>query len=135
MAVIAASKGALTPREAIAAWPRAAFETRSLQDAMTMLLGTNNAISSKHIKIELGKITENGANVPITILVDGLDKVESINLFSEKNPIPLLANFKMTDMVANRLSTRIRLAETTYVIIVVKANGRLYSAKKKIIGS
>ena len=96
-----------------------------------MLLGTADKEATKLIEIELSKISENGANVPITVRADGIDKVESINLFSEKNPMPLLANFEMTDMVANRLTTRIRLAETTYVVVVVKANGRLYSAKKK----
>ena len=130
-AAIAASKGLLMPREVLASWPKNAFDAGSLQGAMTTLLGTADAKASEIIKIELNEISEDGAHVPITVLADGLDKVESISLFSEKNPIPLLANFEMTDMVANRLTTRIRLAETSYVVVVVKANGRLYSAKKK----
>ncbi len=129
--LLAASKGLLIPREVIATWPETAFTTESLQDAMTRLLGASDAEPSELIEIELGEVSENAANVPINVRADGFDNVESISLFSEKNPIPLLASFEMTDMIANRLNTRIRLAETTHVVVIVKADGRLYSARKK----
>ena len=130
-ALVAVSKGLLIPRSVIAAWPEAAFATESLQDAMTRLLGASEAEPSELINIELNKVSENGANVPITVEADGIDDVESISLFSEKNPIPLLASFEMTGLTANRLKTRIRLAGTTHVVVIVKANGKLYSARKQ----
>lgn len=129
---IAISQRLLIAQEFLASWPKEAFHARSLQDAMTGLLGSANRIASEHIRIEATTNAVNGASVPLTVFTDGLDKVESVNIFAEKNPAPLLANFEMSDAVTNHLTVRIKLAETSDVIVVVKADDRLYSARKKI---
>lgn len=129
---IVISRGLLMAQEVLASWPKEAFDARSLQDAMTGLLGSANTTASEYIRIEATTNAVNGASVPVTVFTDGLDKVESVNIFVEKNPAPLLANFEMSDTVANYLTMRIKLAETSDVIAVVKTGSRLYSAKKKI---
>jgi len=113
-------------------WPEAAFSAATLSDAIARLLGTATVEESNLIDIELSRISENGANVPIGVNAAAIENVESISLFSEKNPVPLLASFAMTDGVAKRLTTRIRLAGTTRVVVVVKARNRLYGAGKTI---
>jgi sulfur-oxidizing protein SoxY len=56
-----------------------------------------------------------GAVVPVKIHTD-LDKVESINLIAEKNPVPLVASFKLATGVVNPfIATRIKLAQSIFI--------------------
>ena len=72
-----------------------------------------------------------GAVVPISIQTD-LDLVESITIISDKNPNPINASFIIPAGTKPEISTRIRLAETTQVMVVVKSAGKLYSASKEV---
>jgi sulfur-oxidizing protein SoxY len=71
---------------------------------------------------------------PIKIHTD-LVGVESINLIAEKNPVPLplVASFKLAaGVVEPFITTRIKLAESSYVIALVKAQGKFYIASKLV---
>jgi sulfur-oxidizing protein SoxY len=69
---------------------------------------------------------------PIKIHTD-LVGVESINLIAEKNPVPLVASFKLAaGVVEPFITTRIKLAESSYVVALVKAQGKFYIASKLV---
>ena len=66
--VAAAGTGLLNPATASAAeWPRQAFTSKTLQEVLTNLFGSADAIASNAIKIRAPTIAENGAVVPIVI--------------------------------------------------------------------
>lgn len=121
----------LALRSAWAAWPKALFATRKLDDALQALLAGQSAEMSTAITLKLPEVAENGAIVPITVGVD-LPNVETISLLAEHNPVPWIATFTLTPAVLPELTTRIKMAETEYVIAVVKAGGKLYTARKKV---
>ena len=114
-----------------AAWPKSAFEAKSVNDALNGVYSSDLAPASDAIKVDAPDIAENGAVVPVTIETS-LKNVESITILSEKNQTPLVASFNMTPKTEGYISTRIKMGQTSNVIAVVKADGKLYSARKEV---
>src|SRR4051794_2833684 len=76
-------------------WNKAAFDTKSLNDAVKALGGAS-AAESKDITITSPDIAENGAVVPFTIS-SKLPKTEQLAILVEKNPNILAASFTIPD--------------------------------------
>jgi sulfur-oxidizing protein SoxY len=122
----------LLSRPVHAAWPHAAFGAKTAQDALRELFGDATIEASDRITITLPDVAEDGAVVPLTIQTD-LEPVESIVVVSEKNPVPLIARFDFgADALTDTQATRIKLAESENVIVVVATRDRLYSASRYV---
>jgi sulfur-oxidizing protein SoxY len=128
---VAAGAGLLAPQQLLAAWNQAAFEAKKLPDALDALLGASNLEESADVNVKAPDIAENGAVVPITVSTS-IDGVESIAVIASNNPSPLVANFVLGKGAVGFAATRIKMGKTGDVIAVVKANGKLYSAKKEV---
>jgi len=113
------------------AWPTKGFEAKSTSDAMNAMFGTADASESSAVVLGAPDIAENGAVVPISVS-STLDKVESISIFVDKNPSPLAASFDFGPGAVADVSTRLKMGKTSDVIAVVKADGKLYTAKKEV---
>ena len=130
LAVIAAFGSALVPRLAFAAWNKAAFDGKTLADAYKAM-GVEGAKESGEVQLLASDIAENGAVVPLQA-VSKLANTTQIAFFVEKNPNMLAASFDISpDMVAD-VTTRIKMGQTSNVIVVVKADGKFYTATKEI---
>ena len=127
----AVGAGLLTPQAVLAAWPKAAFEAKKVEDAMTSLMGSAMSEATGDISIKAPDIAENGAVVPVTVSTT-IGGVESIAIFAEKNPSPLAASFDLGKGAQGFVSTRIKMGKTGDVIGVVKAGGKLYAARKGV---
>ncbi len=127
----AVSAGLLTPRAVLAAWPKNAFEAKSVGDALSALHGSSDAADSGDIKIKAPDIAENGAVVPITVDTS-LGNVESISVIAEKNPVPLVASYDMGPSAEGYVSMRIKMGKTSDVVAVVKSGGKLFRAAKEV---
>jgi len=128
---IAVSAGLITPRMVLAAWPKAAFDSKNVDGAINSLFGKSTLTSSDKIKIKAPDIAENGAVVPISIETD-IDGVESISLIAAKNATPLTSSFVLGKGTLAYIATRIKMGKTANVIAVVKAGNKLYSASKEV---
>lgn len=128
---VAASAGLLTPQSILAAWPKAAFEAKNVDDGMEAVLGSSDVTESGGINIKAPDIAENGAVVPITISTS-ISDVESIAIFIEKNPVPLASSYDLGPTAEGFISCRVKMGKTSDLIAVVKSEGKLYSAKKMI---
>jgi sulfur-oxidizing protein SoxY len=123
--------GLLKPGSARAeAWNKAAFETKSLNDAVKALGGAPPT-QSGDITITSPDIAENGAVVPFTVS-SKLPKTESIALLVEKNPNILAANFEIPGGTEPWINTRIKMGQTSNVYALVKADGKYYYASKEV---
>ena len=131
MVAVAVGAGLISPRQVLAAWPKEAFEAKSVADAMNGIVGTDLAPASDAIKLEAPDIAENGAVVPVKVNAN-MDGVESITIMAEKNQTPLVASFNMGAGTRGYISTRIKMGQTSNVIAVVKAGGKVYSARKEV---
>lgn len=127
---VAVGAGLLLPQSVLAAWPAAAFEAKKVEDAIKGSMGSATTEASDKINVKAPDIAENGAVVPVT--VETSLAAESIAVIAEKNPSPLAATFEMGPGAEGYVSTRIKMGKTGDVIAVVKAGGKLYSARKGV---
>ena len=114
-----------------AAWPKKAFLSTEGGQALSALLGTDQTTYTEEITLKLPDIAENGAVVPVTIGTS-LENVESISIVVEKNPRPLAASFDVMPGVFPNISSRIKMAETSRVIAIVKTDTGIYSTSKNV---
>lgn len=128
---MAISAGLLTPKAVMAAWPKAAFEAKDVDSALTAAMGSASTSDSSKIKLKAPDIAENGAVVPITV-TSGISGTESISILVPKNASPLTATFNLGASTEGYVSTRIKMGKTSDVIVVVKAGGKLFSTKKQV---
>lgn len=128
---VAVGAGLLTPATVMAAWPKAAFEAKGVDDTLTALLGGKDHTASGDIKIKAPDIAENGAVVPVSITADQ-PGIESITILAAANATPLAASFDLGAGAEGYVSTRIKMGKTSDVIAVVKAGGKVYSASKSV---
>ena len=120
--------GLLTAQQARAAVDGAAFDVKTLAEALKFLGGT--AADSAELSISSPDIAENGAVVPISV-TSKLPKTQEIYILVEKNPQPLTATFTLPEGTEPFVSTRVKMGQSTNVFAVVKADGKLYSTSKE----
>lgn len=128
---VAAGAGLLSPQAVLAAWNEPAFKAKSIDDALAAAMGSGSSSASDAVTIKAPDIAENGAVVPVSISTEMAD-VESIALLAEGNNSPLVATFMMGAGGVPDVSTRIKMGKTSDVIAVVKAGGKLHSARKSV---
>ena len=131
--VTAASAGLIRPARAAigAAWPKDAFNTEGMDQAMQTALGTTD-LKDGHVTLDAPTIAENGAVVPITISSDR-DDVESMHVFVEENPAPYVARFHLDKAPRKEVSTRIKMGQTSNVIVVAQtSDGTAYQSRKEV---
>ena len=129
---LAMAAGVFKPGSAWAqqGWNKAAFDTKSLNDAVKAL-GGSTATESKDITITSPDIAENGAVVPFTIS-SKLPKTEQLAILVEKNPNILAASFTIPDGTDPSVNTRVKMGQTSNVIALVKADGKYYYSSKEV---
>ncbi|MDM8557581.1 thiosulfate oxidation carrier protein SoxY [Candidatus Parabeggiatoa sp. HSG14] len=121
----------IVPMTVMADWSKIAFEATTTEKALMALFVKN----TDKIIIETSTIAELGegydALLPIEVTVN-LPKVESIAIIVEKNQTPLVALFNLNANTEAWVRTRIKIAETSDVIVVVKADGKLYTTCQNV---
>lgn len=128
--IVGITGGLLTPGLAVAAYPKAAFDSEELAAGLTSLFGTSEFTLSSDITIKAPAIAQYGAVVPIQISTD-IEAVESISILVEKNLNPFVATFYLFGSDAY-ISTRIKMKKTSDVLAVVKAGESLFSTSVEI---
>lgn len=116
---------------AMAAWTKEAFEAKQLAPGLTALLGGADATESGEVQVKAPDIAENGAVVPVTVSTT-LTGVESITVVASNNPSPIVAHFLLGPGARPTISTRIKMGKTGDVVAVIKAGGKLFSARKEV---
>ncbi len=123
--------GLLTPKAAVAAWAKAAFEAKDVNVALSSAMGSSDTTTTDKIKLKAPDIAENGAVVPITV-TSNIDGTSSMSILVPKNAQPLTSTYTFGSNTQGYISTRVKMGKTSDVIAVVKANGKLYSTKKEV---
>ena len=128
---VAVGAGLLSPRSVLAAWPTAAFEAKSVNEALSGLFGNASAADSKDIEIKAPDIAENGAVVPVSVTTK-IAGVTAIAILASTNNNPLAANFEFGQSMKGYISTRLKMAKTADVVAIVKAGDKMYTNKKNV---
>ena len=125
-----AGAGLLAP-SAHAAWTQAAFEAKTLADAVKALGGAA-AVESKDVTLVAPEVAENGAVVQIAIAT-ALSNVKRMLLLVEKNPAALSAAFDVTDAVDASFTARVKMGQSSNVMAVaMMGDGRVLFAQREV---
>ncbi len=112
---------------------RQIFALNSFDETITELFDGEKLIDN-HNKIKfirLPQVAENGAIVPIKIN-STLKNVTNIYILVKKNPHPLSAEFELSPALVAEISCRIKMAKSSEVIIIVKADGQYFRKKQYV---
>ena len=119
------------PARAQSGWNKAAFETKSIDEALKAL-GLAKPTESKDIVLTAPDIAENGAVVPIAVST-ALPGIKRIAFMIEKNPTTLAGVFEFTEFVDTSVSTRVKMAQTSNVLAVaIMDDGKVLYAQKEV---
>lgn len=123
--------GLLKPGAVFAAtWNSLAFTAKDPADAIKNA-GYGGAAESSDIEIKAPDIAENGAVVPVSA-TSKIPGTTSMAFFVDKNPAPMIANFEFSNGAEPYISTRIKMAKTSFVRVAVKANGKNYISSREV---
>ena len=106
-----------------------AFAARTFPEAIVALGGMPPV--SAQITLELPQVAENGALVPITVSSQ-LGDTRDILILVDGNPQPVAACFSIPNGTEAYAATRIRLAQSATVYVVVHTDQGLFSAARAI---
>jgi len=113
-----------------AAWNKAGFEAKVTAEALKSL-GASGAQTSKDIVITAPDIAENGAQVPVTV-ASRIANTQSISIIADKNPFPLTSTFDLSNGAEGYISTKLKMGQTSNIIVVVRADGKFFTAAKEV---
>jgi sulfur-oxidizing protein SoxY len=111
-------------------YPEDAFRQKGGDDAIKSLYGKTAEPSDK-VRLDAPEIAENGAVVPISVSTD-LPGVTTISILVSENPNALAASYKIPAGTMASVANRLKMAQTSNVIAIVEAGGKLYSATKEV---
>ena len=94
-------------------------------DPLVRTLAGGAPVRRGKVTLVLPQLADNGNSVPIRITVDSpmtpADHVKSIHLYSERNPVPNMANFYLGPRAGKaEINSRVRLAGSQRVTAVAK---------------
>ncbi|GIT06525.1 MAG: hypothetical protein CM1200mP30_01550 [Pseudomonadota bacterium] len=100
-----------------------AFHSRQYQKALESLFGSKVLEKTSNIKIQTPDVAENGASVPITVSTS-IKEVETLSIFIENNPLPLIASYNLKQYAIPNFSVRVKIAKSSPIHVVVKPRGK-----------
>ena len=119
--------------------PGAALAQVDPLDPLVRIVTNGAPVRKGKVKIELPQLADNGNSVPIRITVDSpmtaSDHVKSIHLYSERNPVPNMANFYLGPRAGRaEINSRVRLAGSQRVTAVAQlSDGTFWSDTAPIV--
>jgi sulfur-oxidizing protein SoxY len=123
--------GALRPTRVLAAeWNKAAFESKDMASALKAL-GAHAATDHRDLLLKLPDIAEDSTLVPVDV-ISHIPNTRTISILVEKNRNPLSAHFEFSNGALAEVSARIKLAESSIVKAVARADGKFYTVQKEV---
>ncbi len=112
-------------------WNKAAFDSKSMADAIKGLGGVSTATESKDIVLTAPEIAENGNVVRIGAST-ALAGVSQIAFVVEKNPSALAAAFDVPAGSDANFSTNVKMGQSSNVYAIAKVGDKFIYAVKEV---
>lgn len=128
---VSAASFLLLPYQLLAAvWNKKAFHATTTDDA-SETLAMLDEIPSDAIDITSPDRAENGAIVQVAVH-SHIPNTEAIAIFVDKNPTALIGNYLFLSGALPNMITRIKMAETSDIKVIVKAGQQYFTASKPV---
>jgi sulfur-oxidizing protein SoxY len=114
-----------------AGWNKAAFDTKTMADAVKAMGGTSAAVASADVILKAPEIAENGNVVRIGVGTTN-PAVTQIALLVEKNPNAVAAVFDVIPGTDAEFATNIKMGQSSNVFAVAKAGDKFLFAQKEV---
>lgn len=153
---LAFGAGLLKPAEVFAAatgwgedWNGAVYSAKSLEAFVLAMRGDTTTPNTSRTVVNRGKVpglgpakedellldapelAENGTNVPVTI-TSQIPNTDFIALIADHNPNPVCVGFNVLPVNEPTYSVRIKVAETSTLVAVARANGQWFYTLRDI---
>lgn len=112
-----------------AAWPARLFANQTFDQVLKELDLEQTPIYNNKLQLQLPENAEDGSSVPMQIQTD-IPNISSIRVLVEKNPTPLILQWQIQTGVLPFLSSRIKMAESCHVWLIVEADGVYWFNKR-----
>lgn len=117
---------------------RPAWATPAAMEAVIEGRVGGKPVSAKGIEVELPIIAEDGANVPVTVIVDSpmteADYIKAIYIFAPENPTPEIVGFQLTPACGRaKVTINVRLAKTQKVTALAEASDGSFRRADKMV--
>ena len=135
--IVAAGAGAIALGSLTLVAPSTRADLPAMQASLAKIVG-DRRVEEGRIRLNIPDIAENGATVPVTIEVDSPmtadDYVTAVHLLNERNPLPEVASFYLSQWSGQALiSTRIRLATSQRVHAVAEmSDGSVFKVAREV---
>lgn len=112
--------------------------TREVMEAAIREVTKGAEVRQGRVKLELPELAENGNGVPMTVTVDSpmteADYVREIHVFSERNPITVVARFHLGPRAGKaEVASSVRLAASQELLaLAVMSDGTFWSGTAKV---
>jgi sulfur-oxidizing protein SoxY len=122
----------------VVATPPATAAAPEMEAAIRRIVGPAR-VTPGRVTLDLPPLVENGNTVPLAVSVESpmtdADHVRAIHLFTEKNPQPEVASFRLGPRAGRAsVATRIRLADTQTVVAIGElSDGSFWSASVAVV--
>ena len=128
---LAVSAGLMpTVATAQTAWNKAAFESKTLADAVKAM-GGSGATESKEVILSAPEIAENG-NVVRLGVQSAMAGTTWLGLIVEKNPAALTAGFDIYPGTDANMSTNVKMGQSSNVYALAKVGDKFFYAVKEV---
>lgn len=131
LAALAWATGLISPGILEALEIDQAFSVKNPDQLLELLADRLEIKPSNRIELDVPEVAENGAIVPVTVTIS-LEEVRTVALIAEKNPVPLIARITLENGAEAFIQARIKMAESSHLIVLVNAANQLYSARKYV---
>lgn len=103
----------------------------SYDAALRTLTGDRKPEETGLLALDVPDSAENGAIVPVT-LESRIERTAALHLLVVRNPRPLAASFDFLDGAVPSVSFRIKMNESSPVVALAEAGGRIYWSRKQV---
>ncbi len=113
-----------------ASWQKALFNQASADELINSLTNNAELMVSEAIHIKAPEIAENGAVVPVTVDTS-IANVNKISILVDNNPSPLTSSYDINPQLEAYVSTRVKMAKSSNIIVVVSTTDNQYFTASK----
>jgi sulfur-oxidizing protein SoxY len=134
---LAFGSGLLTPAQVFGAnrwgsdWNGAVYTARSMEAFVRGKVAGLSEAAEGQLLIDAPELAENGTNVPVTVR-SNIAQTDFIALIADLNPYPVCVGFNVLPENDPGFSVRIKVAKSSNLVVVARANNRFYYALRDI---
>ncbi len=114
----------------VSQWQESWFSSKDLSDTFKKM-GVATPSVNKKIVLDTPDTAENGSYVGVRV-ISPITNTDAIAILVDKNPSVLAGYFEFGDSVNPELATKIKMAETSSVFALVKADNKFFVNNKNV---